>query len=40
MVYIRPEIEIVEFDENILTDGILVSQDPSDEGNGDSLPAI
>ena len=38
MLYEKPELEVIEFDEKVLTDGILASQEGVGEGNIDELP--
>ena len=37
MKYLKPEMEIVEFNKGVLTDGIDVSNSPAGEGNGDEM---
>ena len=38
MLYVEPDMEIVDFAENILTD-ITISSDPAGEGNDDDMNA-
>lgn len=37
MLYVEPEMEIVEFDKTVLTDGITVSPGSAGEGGGDTM---
>lgn len=37
MLYMEPEMEVFEFDENVRTDGITVSQGSAGEGNDDVM---